>query len=395
MNQIINSIEKKDDVLFKNLLNSLPLLKMGYEESTSLLIQLLKLIEKNNFIEGLKYTLRMWGGLECGFDDYEGDLYPIIPTLFLEESIPFYILHYIMDSLRDVVSVEEVAIDLFEKGKGDKLCTALKNLFDMVGQPSGYTFRILTEEAMNSGNEIAIDFLSGLQSYYTDKTQVPKYMIEGEEIFYEKDLLELANDISQEIYDMNIFSEDKLNRDACIDMMIKGLTMYGLEVMDMEGTKKILYDKVSNMNEEQLLDYMKYLFRDEYRKYFMEDMSLFNIMGPVHPRMEVELDLCQKFGGCRMLYCNCFEYHIFDPDSKSEKLLHGHEWFKGKCDKCSRGIEKRCHAVRKPLPEGGWMGTFCSWNCLYLSGNVEDDLISRFEKEVNEKKILDREEINK
>lgn len=387
MNFIFSAIEKKDYVSYKELIQSIPIQKMDYEQSTNLLYELLKRIEKSNFVDGLKYTLRLWGGLECGFDDFEGEIYPILPTLFLSDSIPFYILHYIMDSLREVVTVEEVAIELMEKGSGDKLRNGLKNLFDMLGQPSGEMYRILSEEAINSGNEIAIEFFSGLQSYYTNQVETPKYIIEGDDVFEERDLLELATEISEEICGTSLNSNEI---EDCVEIVMKGFENHGLEVMDINTTRKLLYHKFSKMAQENLVKYIRNFISEQYRESLMEDMSLFNILGPANPRMDCEEWICQKFGGCRMLYCSCLEHHLTDPET-GEKSCN--EWFKGKCDKCSRKISKKCYAVRKPLSNGGWIGTYCSWNCLYLSGDVEDELVMRYEKEVNERKIMNRVEI--
>jgi hypothetical protein len=374
-------IQKKDVDLYSSALHKLSFEGLTYEDTNEILVIILEQIEKNHFHEGLKYTLHFWGGMESGFDEYHGEIYPIIPTLFLD-GIPFQNLYYIMDTLRNVVSVEEVAIELFQKGQGDALKSALKNLFDMLGQPSGVTYRLLWDEAMNSGNQVAIEFLSGLQSYYNNSIQKPSYVLD-EEQFDEKDLLSIVDDILEEICPSN-------NMDDCIELLLKGLSQHGIDVVEMEEIKKILYQKLSNMNIHERTMYMKGFIGEQLE----DNESLYHILGPMN-QTNCNTPICKKYGGCRMFYCDCFEFHLLDPnqETKQENFSQCPRWFKGKCDKCCRDIPKRCYAVRRPLGDGGWLGTYCSWNCIHLSGKSDDEeLIKKIEKEMNERKIMERDE---
>jgi hypothetical protein len=379
-------IEKKDTEKYKKSLDYLSFEDLSYEENNDLLIKLLEMIQKYDFQEGLKITLHFWGSMETGFDDFVGEIYPIIPTLFLD-NIPFHLLYYIMTTLSNVVSVEEVAIELFQKGEGESLKIALKNLFDMLGTPSGTTYRLLWDEAMNSKNSIAIEFMSGLQSKYSGKSDKPSYVLENEDKIEEKDLLLIVDDIISEMCPFDTI-------DNCVNLLIKGLVKHGLDLLDMDKTKELLYHKLSSMDEEERTRYLSSFVIDQLK----ENESLFHILGPLNDR-EYESEkkndsICDKYG-CRMLYCDCFEFHLIDPETESSSVSNSRStrWFKGECEKCSRKIPKRCYAVRCPLEKGGWLGTYCSWNCLYLSGNGDEDLICKYEKEMNEKKIIDREEM--
>ena len=64
-------------------------------------------------------------------------------------------------------------------------------------------------------------------------------------------------------------------------------------------------------------------------------------------------------------------------------------------------IKHRHYAVRQPRPHGGWEGCFCSFKCVdeYVSEVEADEskpdiltheLISLFEKKINENGIQDR-----
>jgi hypothetical protein len=501
MEELRNAIERNNKEDYKKLLYIVPLKNVPFEKTNKLLLILLRWLDQSKFVDGLKETLTYWSGMETGFDEYEGEIYPVIPTLFLDPKIPFHALYYIMESLRDVLSVEEIAIELFEKGTGDNLKIALRNLFDMLGKPSGETFRVLTDEAINSGNETAIQFMSGLQSYYTEPARRPDYIIvdqgEGEEgqeeqgeeqgqepgpeeldekieeevkekllpeevllmakmvaqekgenkgkkqgksqrspdedllllqtmiaqnieeqnlekqklekleeekevvpeLLSEKDCLEAAMIIADEIYEKTEYDD----LDANVIFLTSGLEKYGLEIVDINQARKVLYDKLSAMTSEQRKVYLTYV-NQESMDQLVKSNELFNILGPANAIINGDFKktdhICYRYGGCRMLYCNCFEFEQMDigKDELEIEFPNIPQWFKGQCERCDRVVQKRCYAVRRPLPQGGWRGTYCSWNCLYLSGNVEDqlsmELCNLMENQLNEMGIIDREEMD-
>jgi len=71
-------------------------------------------------------------------------------------------------------------------------------------------------------------------------------------------------------------------------------------------------------------------------------------------------------GPCRMFYCVCREDIDYEDVSYLEEL-DPQSWFIEKCEECERKIQKFRHAVRFPVTGGGWIGCFCSFNCLYKS----------------------------
>lgn len=56
---------------------------------------------------------------------------------------------------------------------------------------------------------------------------------------------------------------------------------------------------------------------------------------------------CTKFGGCRMLICECYE----------------EDWFLGYCQVCLKKIPYKTWAMRLPILTGSWTGCFCSPGC--------------------------------
>lgn len=382
LNNIKRLIELKDEKKLDLAIRIIPLRKMKYEITTKLLLDVLNHLEQNSFTEGLKIILRYWSGMETGFDEYEGEVYPIIPSLFLDHRIPFQNLYYVMEALRDVVSVLEVAVELFEKGTGENLSLALRNLFDMVGEPSGELYRTLYDEANNSKNEVAKEFVSDLQTYYKRPVDKPKYIFningEDEDMIEESDLIDVANATLAEEIISDIPFDDV---DVCAKYLTAGLGKSGLEVVDVESTQQAIKEKLEAMTSEEREKYMGSFLSQDMMDKMYENELLFQILGPVNPIVNGDFSqmnhVCFKYGGCRMLFCNCYELEILsqsDETGSEPYYPNIPQWFIGYCQNCKRKINKRCYAVRRPLPQGGWKGTFCSWNCVHLSGDMDDDL---------------------
>jgi hypothetical protein len=107
------------------------------------------------------------------------------------------------------------------------------------------------------------------------------------------------------------------------------------------------------------------------------DDALFRELGPVNTNHnQTPHHICSQYGGCRMFLCSEFadvdeEYDGTNVDDDPV------DWFTGTCDKCDAVIAKRRYAVRIPLEDGGWMGTYCSIDCL-KQDVAEDDFVTGF-----------------
>lgn len=66
-------------------------------------------------------------------------------------------------------------------------------------------------------------------------------------------------------------------------------------------------------------------------------------------------------GACRMFTCTCREY---DDDEDDEEIKPSNAWFTGECEICNRHIRTMRYAVRFPIDGGGWLGCFCSFDCV-------------------------------
>lgn len=114
----------------------------------------------------------------------------------------------------------------------------------------------------------------------------------------------------------------------------------------------------------------------EYARRREENEEVFRVLGPSNFFIGASArDLRDGTADLRMLTDDRFT----DMDQPS--------WFTGSCDQCWLRIRRPCHAVRKPLPGGGWKNQYCSWDCARLACSGEGmDLVSyemtfHFEKE--------------
>lgn len=145
-----------------------------------------------------------------------------------------------------------------------------------------------------------------------------------------------------------------------------------------------------------------------YREHMSDDMSVFQIMGPVNVRADAELStdyICNNFGGCRMLACTCFDdttsNDYGEPDTYHATHAEAREWFTGTCRQCELRIASYHHAIRLPLLTGGWFGCYCSSKCVIenLTLTVDDHdlhptyeiMIAEVESQLNNHQIFDRD----
>lgn len=109
------------------------------------------------------------------------------------------------------------------------------------------------------------------------------------------------------------------------------------------------------------------------------DLEWFREYGPVNTPYDGEAQQCCA-DGCRMMTCCAHEEtdedgFTEDPFSDQPYRL---EWYRGVCDVCSTPIPTKKHAIRMPCLYGGWLGCYCSNECLTttIKNNRDGPLIS-------------------
>ena len=118
------------------------------------------------------------------------------------------------------------------------------------------------------------------------------------------------------------------------------------------------------------------------RDIISEDIEFHRLFGPSHNNVRRgaysydATHICERYGGCRMLLCNCVEG--IDEELQGEELEDA-DWFKGRCDVCGIGIKSRRFAVRRARKCGGWSGCYCSFGCVKNMSNMD-----RMDKEIQD-----------
>ena len=128
----------------------------------------------------------------------------------------------------------------------------------------------------------------------------------------------------------------------------------------------------------------------------IDDIGIFREYGPVN-MLQTTADhedesICSKYGGCRMLLCNCSDSVSFAYDDLLSDYDYQLDWFTGECAECDRSISRRHHSVRKPLLHGGWEGCFCSIECVTAATEENNNLvlIGRIKEQLETVGIRDR-----
>lgn len=137
----------------------------------------------------------------------------------------------------------------------------------------------------------------------------------------------------------------------------------------------------NNLTQEQRYQMMLPAWRVKIGYQLQSDVGLFRLFGPSNPpfgttypiEQSSPTRICALYGGCRMLLCVCSDdtRYIADEDAdigEIENEVVGkqitRDWFTGNCQKCGQRILHKSHAVRIPIGDGGWTGTYCNWKCV-------------------------------
>lgn len=101
-----------------------------------------------------------------------------------------------------------------------------------------------------------------------------------------------------------------------------------------------------------------------------EDFPSERYYGPSNEIFDQEC--CGIKGPCKMFYCNCRNEMDYEDTSYldlglNSKVKNPQSWFNGICEECGIGIEKFNYTVRFPIKDGGWLGCFCSFECMKKS----------------------------
>ena len=156
----------------------------------------------------------------------------------------------------------------------------------------------------------------------------------------------------------------------------------------------ILKEKLQQLKLEEIKLITKSILLTDRGKEIGDNIYLNQFFGPSNPRAGMELGendfVCSKYGGCRPMYCMCFE---IDEDDDEDYSVQEKDWFTSRCDECGIRILKKRYALRRPLSMGGWKGCFCSFDCIDKVFDEPDvlnsSLIELYKQKLEKDKLLD------
>jgi len=147
--------------------------------------------------------------------------------------------------------------------------------------------------------------------------------------------------------------------DQAVQMLTEGLSFKGQsEVEQRQTIERVEKALINDVPEAERL--VEKAYHQEFQAGLAKNKNLFRLYGPANPFVDQDLTVgtpSSVYGGCRM-----FLYQLNNWDEEYQMYL---DWFDGACDQCLKRIRVRWHAVRRPLPHGGWVGTYCSWKCVF------------------------------
>jgi hypothetical protein len=226
-------------------------------------------------------------------------------------------------------------------------------------------------------NDEVKDYLEELYSEASQIASIPSYLIGNDGLLTSHD--ELVDLLPQAVNFNPSDAENVDSEDALFILKDAISALPGVTLREDTDTWNDIVTGMKSSNPQErtsiVSSIMEYIGEIELQK----DRLTFQVLGPVNPIKDPdELNSrgkspCVKHGGCRMMTCYELENfgddgHLKEEDVEDTGNYSRLEWFTFKCDSCNKKIEQKHHAVRIPVTDGGWMGCYCSWQC------VRDDI---------------------
>ena len=398
---IDRTIEAKADIT--PLLSHLPLDNLRLDSFYRLLNRFLSTAFRVDNPEAAQALLREWSTNVPTSGTGINYSLPVYTHLFTMNTVSIDLLRW-LKVIEEDYSFYEIITDLIRWDENQVVYLACQRAVDVYGPQDSGRIAMLLDTAVDQiqGNHQVASFLAQYLEQILPYAPVPAWVqnFTGGNIPYEDEIkiptLEIQNlpqlhqpaeDIVSQLFDR--FSETGLN----------------MAPETLEEAKQVLSSQLSVGNANQRAAIFAPIQLAEARGDLSGDRELFRLLGPINTIPGTDLtrndDVCSRYGGCRML--TCISHEAADDE---DDVVYYTDWFRGNCDRCHQKIRNRSHAIRFPLPLGGWRGCYCSLVCIrahiellfdeeamLVEGNVNSIAESLYEWGIQDRRS--REEIDR
>jgi GTPase SAR1 family protein len=330
---------------------------MNREQDNDLIILLVTKMEEYESAGTLKELV--------SFMTDEGVGYTFISILFAYQ-LSKKCLQYVAEvfELDYFILVREV-LSLPWRGEG-KLEMTIANIKTAYGDdiPLITAKELLTISTKLNNHLMATYLRSVIDSVDTPFAPIPEWMLDSDGKTHDELVAELDVERPRD------WISESIEKDAEYICHISG------KDVDLDELYDDLIDKFSDMTTEERQQFISKVIWYNDLMLLADRADIFRVFGFCLPTPGVNnlnirsRDPCDLWGGCRSMLCWHHENYDTETGDKicldpiEENRLNDLWWFTGKCDECRLKILKECYAVRMPIESGGFVGCYCSFDCI-------------------------------
>jgi hypothetical protein len=252
------------------------------------------------------------------------------------------------------VTLFEVIDGLIEFDSDQSLIDGCGRAIEIYGEHSYVDYEQLMNRAVVVGNTVVRDFFIAKMEETSEFQPVPTWVKNYG--LDESEVIKTAGELAK--VKVELPSDNEI-----VELLTAGLDQLGIALEEAESSKQKLAELLKDATREEKLRLLEPVFASNAQVEMANNKELYRLYGPAHPILDDDLTdegPSTLYGGGRMFLCDAYDY-----DEEFEQTV---DWFTGVCEFCHKRIRVRWHAVRTPLPLGGWKGCYCSWQC------VRDDI---------------------
>jgi hypothetical protein len=350
----LNAIANNNVPLLEEQLQLLYIHHLTESASLTLLNRFLVTAADNGSESVVLPILEAWADAVPSYGDVS-----LFSTLFLYPQITSYALSFAAKALVDV-SFLEVIDELTQLDSNDNTSIACRKALEAFGPQTRDT---LETAFINAGGIVSPDQEVVNQD---DVNQAVIYFLEHE--LAKMPIMAPKPDWVKNFETGEVPSEEiifqltpppvvipEMTLDEEVRLLTDGLEASGLDLVDRERSVEAITALLKTSSQQQKMELLAPVIEKQELDKLQDDIRLFRLLGPANPIYD-STNQQLAFGGCRMFSCAVFDYD--DQD------LSYYDWFTGICDICHKGIARRQYALRMPIAPGGWVGIYCSFDCL-------------------------------